>query len=198
MIAHRSRLLSCYSSATLSIILGILLLVIAIASRVSYAFVLLPSMSKHQLQMNTNSITLSVGRESMEPLQTNVKDTTNDTTNDNTNEEDINPPKRRGRPGIVVFSGGTAFNAASAEMASRVISNNNSNNNLDSSETGISRSNSMSSLFDLMAYGSMIAEDNNNINQQQRNGGGTKVWHILPVTDDGGEYLVFILCNSVI
>jgi len=49
----------------------------------------------------------------------------------------------------------------------------------------------MSSLIDLMASGSMMnTEDNDNnlnINQQQRNGGGTKVWHILPVTDDGGE-----------
>jgi len=140
-------------------------------------------MSKHQssMQMNDSSDILSAGRESIEPLQTNVKD--------NTNDEDNNPPKRRGRPGIVVFSGGTAFNAASAEMASRVISNNDNNNNLDSSEACLSRSNSMSSLFDLMASNSIAEgnDDNLNINQQQRNGGGTKVWHILPVTDDGGE-----------
>jgi len=142
-------------------------------------------MSKYQssMQMNDSSDILSAGRESMEPLQTNDNVNTKDVYEDN------NPPKRRGRPGIVVFSGGTAFNAASAEMASRAISNSNSNNNLDSSEAGISRSNSMSSLMDLMASGSIIAEDNDNINinQQQRNGGGTKVWHILPVTDDGGE-----------
>ena len=76
-------------------------------------------------------------------------------------------------------------------MASRVISNSNSSA-LDSSEAGISRSNSMSSFMDLMAPGSMTEgnNDNPNINQQQRNGGGTKVWHILPVTDDGGELYV--------
>ena len=145
-------------------------------------------MSKHQLQMNNDiSITLSAGRESMEPLQNN-----NEVDKTNVYEaEDNNPPKRRGRPGIVVFSGGTAFNAASAEMASRVIRNSSNNNALDSSEAGISRSNSMSSLMDLMASGSLTEDNNGNqsINQQQRNGGGTKVWHILPVTDDGGEYL---------
>ena len=189
MIVHRYRLSSCYSSATVSIIAVVVLIVIAITTnRVSYAFVHPPlSISKHQLQMNDISI-LSACRESMEPLQTNVKDTIDDNTND---EEDINPPKRRGRPGIVVFSGGTAFNAASAEMASRVFSNSN-NNNLDNSEAGLSRSNSMSSLMDLMAPSSTAEGNNLNINQQQRNGGGTKVWHILPVTDDGGEYLVHI------
>ena len=189
MIVHRYRLSSCYSSATVSIIAVVVLIVIAITTnRVSYAFVHPPlSISKHQLQMNDISI-LSACRESMEPLQTNVKDTIDDNTND---EEDINPPKRRGRPGIVVFSGGTALNAASAEMASRVFSNSN-NNNLDNSEAGLSRSNSMSSLMDLMAPSSTAEGNNLNINQQQRNGGGTKVWHILPVTDDGGEYLVHI------
>jgi len=193
MIVHRSRLFSCYSSAALSIIVVVLVVSIAtITSRVSYAFVLLPSsMSKHQsLQINDSSI-LSAGRESMEPDQTHVKGVEKVDTNE---EEDINPTKRRGRPGIVVFSGGTAFNAASAEMASRVISNNNSNN-LDSSEAGISRSNSMSSLMDLMASNSIAEgnDNNQNINQQQRNGGGTKVWHILPVTDDGGKHLVYTL-----
>ena len=44
------------------------------------------------------------------------------------------------RPGIVVFSGGTAFNAAASEMASR-----------------------------------------------EGTSGGIKVWHVLPVTDDGGS-----------
>jgi len=149
-------------------------------------------MSNHQsLQMIDDNSILSAMRESMKPLHTNNLEGVDDNKNDSNDQEDINLPKRRGRPGIVVFSGGTAFNAASAEMASRVI---NSSNNLDSSEAGLSRSNSMSSLFDLMASGSMIAEDNSNqnINQQQRNGGGTKVWHILPVTDDGGKYLVCI------
>lgn len=206
MIVNRSRLFCCYYSTTLSFI-AVLLLVVGIAitsSRVSYAFVHLPSsMNKHQLQMNDSSIILSASRESTEPLQTNIEKVVKDTTND---QEDNNPPKRRGRPGIVVFSGGTAFNAASAEMASRVISNNSSNNNLDSSsEAGISRSNSVSSLFDLMASGSssMIAEDNNtqNINQQ-RNGGGTKVWHILPVTDDGGKLYILLytykVCHAII
>jgi len=183
MIVHRSRLFSCYSSATLTIITVILLFVGIATTKVSYAFVHHPSSmmtTKHQLQMIDDSV-LSAGRESIEPLQTNIKEVPNNNVNDDEDKQ------RRGRPGIVVFSGGTAFNAASAEMASRVISNNNSNN-LDSSEAGISRSNSMSSLFDLMASNS-IAEDNDNknINQQQRNGGGTKVWHILPVTDDGGE-----------
>jgi len=194
MIIHRSRSFSCYYSTTSSFIIAVILVVsIAITSRVSYAFVYLPSsMSNHQsLQMIDDNSILSAMRESMKPLHTNNLEGVDDNKNDSNDQEDINLPKRRGRPGIVVFSGGTAFNAASAEMASRVI---NSSNNLDSSEAGLSRSNSMSSLFDLMASGSMIAEDNSNqnINQQQRNGGGTKVWHILPVTDDGGKYLVCI------
>ena len=187
MIVHRSRL-SSYSSTILSIIVVDILIVVVIAIttlRVSYAFVHHPlsiTTTKHQLQMD-DSI-LRAGRESMEPIQTNIEKVVKVDTND---QEDNNPPKRRGRPGIVVFSGGTAFNAASAEMASRVISSNN-NNALDSSEAGISRSNSMSSIMDLMASGSMIEDNNGNQSiNQQRNGGGTKVWHILPVTDDGGK-----------
>ena len=192
MIVHGSRLLSCYSSTTLSIISGILLVTAITKSEVSYAFVHLPSsMSKHQSSMQMNDISiLSAGRESIEPLQTSVKEVPKDDNNANENRD----KPRRGRPGIVVFSGGTAFNAASAEMASRVISNANSSNsnNLDSSEAGISRSNSMSSLIDLMTSGSLTEDNDNNpnINQKQRNGGGTKVWHILPVTDDGGELYV--------
>jgi hypothetical protein len=55
--------------------------------------------------------------------------------------EDNNP--KLGRPGIVVFSGGTAFNAASVEMASR---------NVDDNDIGggVSRSNSLGSLVDLL------------------------------------------------
>jgi len=106
MIVHRYRLFSFNLSATLSFISVVLVVGIAITSRVSYAFVLLPSsMSKYQsLQMNNASSIPSVGRESMEPLQTHVKEVEKVDTNE---EEDINPPKRRGRPGIVVFSGGT-------------------------------------------------------------------------------------------
>ncbi|KAL7543790.1 hypothetical protein ACHAXR_013241 [Thalassiosira sp. AJA248-18] len=95
--------------------------------------------------------------------------------------EDNNP--RRGRPGIVVFSGGTAFNNISAEMASR----NFGRSGGVSGEEAISRSNSISSLMDLMAMGSMEAANPNSNQGTDNIAGGTKVWHVLPVTDDGGS-----------
>ena len=108
--------------------------------------------------------------------------------------EDNSP--RRGRPGIVVFSGGTAFNAASADMASRSVVmdhnvglGNNWNDNEDEVE-GISRSNSVSNFVDLLAMGSMetVASSRSIIHQSNiAPGGGLKVWHVLPVTDDGGS-----------
>ena len=104
---------------------------------------------------------------------------------DSDNESSRDPP--RGRPGIVVFSGGTAFNSAGADMASRIT------NELDVVETGtagagnevddnegISRDNSMA---DLVTSASLSTYE-----QKIPVGiiaGGTKVWHVLPVTDDG-------------
>ena len=93
--------------------------------------------------------------------------------------EDNNP--KIGRPGIVVFSGGTAFNAASAEMASRNVGGDIAG--LVDREN-ISRSNSISSLIDLL--GGMGESEANNANLNNI-AGGTKVWHVLPVTDDGGS-----------
>lgn len=128
---------------------------------------------------------------------------TNDTILSNDGEDDDasedNSP-RRGRPGIVVFSGGTAFNAASAEMASRSTSGS-GNNNLfggrggddDNDDVeGISRSNSMSNFVDMLAMGSMetVTSTRSDIHQSNNiapGGGGLKVWHVLPVTDDGGS-----------
>lgn len=116
--------------------------------------------------------------------------------NDDDGSEDNNP--RQGRPGIVVFSGGTAFNSASAEMASRnvyymarendAISGTNSVGSEE--QEALSRSNS---LVDLMAMGSMDSMAMNNKSNKGANNnisntaGGTKVWHVLPVTDDGGS-----------
>jgi hypothetical protein len=93
--------------------------------------------------------------------------------------EDNNP--RRGKPGIVVFSGGTAFNAASAEMASRSVGM-----DLGPRENeGVSRSNSLSSMMDMIATRrtAAMATTKTNIDRGQ----GLKVWHVLPVTDDGGS-----------
>mmetsp|Transcript_33837 Transcript_33837/g.59394 ORF Transcript_33837/g.59394 Transcript_33837/m.59394 type:complete len:781 (+) Transcript_33837:74-2416(+) len=106
-------------------------------------------------------------------------------TEDDNGSEDNNP--RRGRPGIVVFSGGTAFNSASAEMAARIsVGKNNVGGKLNDGET-ISRSNSVSSLMDLMAMGSMETAMTNSNQGANNIAGGTKVWHVLPVTDDGGS-----------
>ena len=97
--------------------------------------------------------------------------------------------RRRGRPGIVVFSGGTAFNAAAAEMASRnVVSattfGESSGHGLDDSvQSNISQSNSV----DEMMMPSMMTPLPNNNNNNMEAGGGIKVWHVLPVTDDGGS-----------
>lgn len=100
--------------------------------------------------------------------------------------------RRRGRPGIVVFSGGTAFNAAAAEMASRNVvsattfAESSSGHGLDDSvQSNISQSNiSQSNSVDEMMMNSMMTSlPNNNIEA----GGGIKVWHVLPVTDDGGS-----------
>jgi len=89
--------------------------------------------------------------------------------------EDNNP--KLGRPGIVVFSGGTAFNAASVEMASR--------DNLG----GVSRSNSLGSLVDLLDTTESITDTTIDTARTRidRRGQGLKVWHVLPVTDDGGS-----------
>jgi len=150
------------------------------------------------------------GQEMLEPLRMTFQETSDDVQDNNVNDpepnkegqpknnaaaknanegddgsEDNNP--RRGRPGIVVFSGGTAFNAASAEMASRSVGWNGGVDKQDDSEA-ISRSNSVSSLMDLMTMGSTeSAMINSNQNQHTNTAGGTKVWHVLPVTDDGGS-----------
>eukprot|EP00804_Cyclotella_cryptica_P005278 CCRYP_015786-RA/>CCRYP_015786-RA protein AED:0.18 eAED:0.18 QI:222/1/1/1/1/1/2/100/766 len=120
---------------------------------------------------------------------------------------------RRGRPGIVVFSGGTAFNSAAAEMASRIIQVGVPSvdeipfaGDVVGEGSCISRENS---LVDLMTLGSvdggMTFEDCveekaltlgatqtkwtglNDVKSSVGITGGTKVWHVLPVTDDGGS-----------
>ena len=117
-------------------------------------------------------------------------------------DSDSNHNPRRGRPGIVVFSGGTAFNSAAAEMASRILtvssdvvdgtgrsettsSDNHQNVNLES----ISRENSM---VDLLTLGSLSFDEEDETKKSSNKPnmgivGGTKVWHVLPVTDDGGS-----------
>lgn len=107
--------------------------------------------------------------------------------NDDSDNDSSRDP-HRGRPGIVVFSGGTAFNSAAADMASRIT------NGLDVAETGItdardkvddneviSRDNR---LADIVTFASLSTYE-----QKIPMGiaGGTKVWHVLPVTDDGGS-----------
>ena len=189
-----------------------LLVVVATTAQVAFAFgfpiislstlsaIIQVGISKQSSMqiMNENNCNKNnvYGQKSMEPLMSNNIDIDTDTNNYGDGEQ----TRRGGRPGIVVFSGGTAFNAASAEMASRVISG---SNNVESSsyndkkkfgddtEKSISRSNSMSSLMDMMALSSIIessSEMNTNSNSNI-NVGGIKVWHVLPVTDDGGEYV---------
>ena len=58
---------------------------------------------------------------------------------------------------------------------------------LDDGEA-ISRSNSVSSMLDLMAMGSMETGMTNSNQGANNIAGGTKVWHVLPVTDDGGKW----------
>jgi hypothetical protein len=100
-----------------------------------------------------------------------------DAADDDDASEDNNP--KLGRPGIVVFSGGTAFNAASVEMASR---------NVDDNENigGVSRSNSLGSIVDLLDTIESKSIDTARTRIDRR-GSGIKVWHVLPVTDDGGS-----------
>ncbi|KAL7548534.1 hypothetical protein ACHAWF_011820 [Thalassiosira exigua] len=107
------------------------------------------------------------------------------------------PPRsrRRGRPGVVVFSGGTAFNAAAAEMASRDVSRGTAASGaeggggrpLDGGSEAASRSNSLGSLADLMLAATGSGEGDGEGAATATAGGGTKVWHVLPVTDDGGS-----------
>jgi 2-phospho-L-lactate transferase/gluconeogenesis factor (CofD/UPF0052 family) len=121
--------------------------------------------------------------------------------NESDNDSHHNP--RHGRPGIVVFSGGTAFNSAAAEMASRIIqvgiedaasdmNDGGVNNGHDGTGSidAISRENS---LVDLMTF-SLMKEEPSAIKSGSTHNkpnigiaGGTKVWHVLPVTDDGGS-----------
>ena len=109
---------------------------------------------------------------------------------------------RRGRPGIVVFSGGTAFNSASAEMASRIIevgiAESNAGSAIEGDDAvggannggldGISRENS---LVDLVTLGTLTFDEEDKAKEAHKPAvgiaGGTKVWHVLPVTDDGGS-----------
>ena len=85
-----------------------------------------------------------------------------------------------------MFSGGTTFNAASAEMASRIVGGK-LGVNIDGKEA-ISRSNSINRLMGLMA---MASTDSTNmassLNHPANNLGGVKVWDVLPVTDGGGS-----------
>lgn len=130
--------------------------------------------------------------ESMEPVKFNDS------------KQPQTPTRKRGRPGIVVFSGGTAFNAAAAEMAlrnvasvaatssSRVVASNNDAGvgvagGLD--DDSIKSENSIHEMM-MMTSMMMMSQSNTNNNNNNNNimeGGGIKVWHVLPVTDDGGS-----------
>ena len=127
---------------------------------------------------------------------------------DSDNDSHHNP--RRGRPGIVVFSGGTAFNSAAAEMASRILTVSSevviepsdcahddtgrvqavsSDIHRNKNPGSISRENS---LVDLVTLGSLTFDEQDKTKKSSNKpnvgiAGGTKVWHVLPVTDDGGS-----------
>ncbi|KAL7466202.1 hypothetical protein ACHAXS_006489 [Conticribra weissflogii] len=121
------------------------------------------------------------------------------------NNEQLKP--RKGRPGIVVFSGGTAFNAAAAEMASRnvganVVSGSGKSGGSDGNND-LWRLDSWESTLEMMvpsSRGNSDGENNSSTNDEAKkaisddnskgnaiSAGGTKVWHVLPVTDDGGS-----------
>ncbi len=135
-------------------------------------------------------------KETMEPVKFD---------DDSKQQQQQSQTRKRGRPGIVVFSGGTAFNAAAAEMASRnvVASSVVSTNRVVTAElndgtksNNISRSNSvndMTVMTSMMMMDASVSTSNNNNNtnisfdNNEQAGGGIKVWHVLPVTDDGGS-----------
>lgn len=171
---------------------------------------------------------LQFGEETEEPLRSSSDELKRTTTSHAEEEENTtitavsedssvdNKPKR-GRPGIVVFSGGTAFNAAAAEMASRNVGNNNNNSNGRGESGGVMpesnlwRLDSWESSMEIMtlplhdihnnaqegdakanaAATTTAGGESNNYNANNHNtnsmAGGTKVWHVLPVTDDGGS-----------
>lgn len=104
------------------------------------------------------------------------------------------PTKKRGRPGIVVFSGGTAFNAAAAEMASRNVASVVTNRVADVSQSNSVNDMTLMTTMMMMGDPSSLSNNNNNNNNNksisldnEQAGGGIKVWHVLPVTDDGGS-----------
>mmetsp|Transcript_7103 Transcript_7103/g.10354 ORF Transcript_7103/g.10354 Transcript_7103/m.10354 type:complete len:796 (-) Transcript_7103:21-2408(-) len=143
-------------------------------------------------------------KESMEPVKFN---------------DGKQPIRKRGRPGIVVFSGGTAFNAAAAEMALRnaasVVATSTSSRRASANTTSKSASGgnddgvvvdgfdddsiksdvsqrSENSVSEMMMTSMMMMDapsqpNANNIHNNNMEGGGIKVWHVLPVTDDGGS-----------
>eukprot|EP00985_Skeletonema_marinoi_P003841 scaffold1671_cov206-Skeletonema_marinoi.AAC.3 len=123
----------------------------------------------------------------------------------NDSKQQQSPTRKRGRPGIVVFSGGTAFNAAAAEMAlrnvasvaatsssSRVVASNNDAGVGVAGGLDDDSIKSENSIHEMMMMTSMMmsqsnTNNNNNNNNNIMEGGGIKVWHVLPVTDDGGS-----------
>jgi len=130
--------------------------------------------------------------ESMEPVKFNDS------------KQQQTPTRKRGRPGIVVFSGGTAFNAAAAEMALRnvasVVATSSSRVVASNNDAGVGVAGGLdddsikseNSIHEMMMMTSMMmsqsnTNNNNNNNNNIMEGGGIKVWHVLPVTDDGGS-----------
>ncbi|KAL7495044.1 hypothetical protein ACHAWT_003797 [Skeletonema menzelii] len=166
-------------------------------------------------QTSTNQITIQTSsssssslkeeelyKESMEPVKFN----------DSKQQQQQQLPaatRKRGRPGIVVFSGGTAFNAAAAEMAARnvvasssgVPSSRRAEEEVSSASSGgervvadgvvldddsIKSENSVNEMMMSMMMMQSNTNNNHNNNNMMENG-GIKVWHVLPVTDDGGS-----------
>ena len=127
--------------------------------------------------------------ESMEPVKFNDS------------KQQQTPTRKRGRPGIVVFSGGTAFNAAAAEMALRnvasVVATSSSRVVASNNDAGVGLAGGLdddsikseNSIHEMMMMTSMMMSQSNtnNNNNNIMEGGGIKVWHVLPVTDDGGS-----------
>lgn len=156
------------------------------------------SILRQQFEMNEQETSLGPLKFESAPISSNSK------------QKQQSHARKRGRPGIVVFSGGTAFNAAASEMASR--------NNFVSADaeaasspsatatssamtsraalagddsrerSAVSQSNSLVDTMKATTLSTTMTTDATSIPKNSSNmieGGGIKVWHVLPVTDDG-------------
>ena len=171
----------------------ILLLVLILAASVNITLTLANTAFIFGLQKSKKlSLTImsSSGTDGIDQRRIGSNDvqTTSSSSSMKKDEAIFKETKKRGRPGIVVFSGGTAFNSAAAEMASRT------NDVAPGATTGRAASglddstkSCDNSVNDMMMMTSMMMMDAPSNNNNIIEGGGIKVWHVLPVTDDGGS-----------